>query len=237
MTLTTKVSATDGTTPAGTVLFEVGATDISLPVALSGGTATTTTTFAAAGTEVVSAVFVPTNFAYAASTGTLSVMVYPPAGNVSIAVTVPQTGTLTVTVAAGVVNLTEQGTGVPQTSTGTLPGVTVTDSRNYSPGWSVSGQESAFSGSGNATVSGDQLGWVPVAVDALVGGASLGPVVNPGTSPGGLGDSAGVLAYADVGSGVGTNVLSALLTLDIPASTPAGAYGGQLFITYLEAGP
>jgi hypothetical protein len=45
----------------------------------------------------------------------------------------------------------------------------VTDTRNYYPGWSVSGQDSNWTGSGTAagfTISGNQLGWTPIAAGA-----------------------------------------------------------------------
>ncbi len=156
---------------------------------------------------------------------------------VTVTVTVPPTGALTVTVAAGTVDLTSEGSTVPQTATGTLNTITVTDSRNTDPGWSVSAQVSAFTGSGAAagsTIAGDQLGWVPTGT--LAGGATLGPAVSPGSSPG-LGDAAQVLASAVPGSGVGTDSLSAALTLDIPAATEAGPYTATLTITYMAIGP
>jgi hypothetical protein len=57
VTLTASVTAADSTTPAGTVQFEVGGTDIGAPVAVNTGgvaaPATTTTTFATAGTEAL----------------------------------------------------------------------------------------------------------------------------------------------------------------------------------------
>jgi hypothetical protein len=216
VTLTATESAADGTLPAGSVQFGIGGTNIGAAVAVNAsGVATTTTTFAAIGTDALSAQFTPAGDSYAYSTGTLAV-----------------------TVTSGTVNLTAQS--APLTATGTLQDVTVTDTRNYVPGWSVSGQESVFTGSGSATgstMSGDQLGWVPEALDPLVGGAALGPLVAPGTSPGGLGDTAAVLADADAGSGLGTNTLSADLTLDIPATALAGPYSGEITITYLDTGP
>jgi hypothetical protein len=136
--------------------------------------------------------------------------------------------------------MTPQGTSFPLIATGTMPDVSVTDTRNYVPGWSVSGQESVFAGSGSAagaTISGDALGWQPVAVDLLTPGASLGPVVAVNTNPGGLGDTGSVLAFADSGSGTGTNTLSASLFLSISSSVLAGPYSGSLTITYLTTGP
>jgi phosphate ABC transporter phosphate-binding protein len=240
VTLTATESAADGTTQGGTVQFGVGGSDIGAPVSVSGaGTATTTTTFATAGTEALFAVFLPTSASYAASEVTLTITVSAAtAGSVAVTFTVPVTGALTVTVASGTVSLAEQGTTPPATATGTLNEVTVIDTRNTYPGWSVSGQISSFTSGGSAaTIPGDQLGWTPTAVSPLVGGATVGPTVQPGTSPNGLGDTPQVLASAPSGQGVGTNTLSASLTLAIPAATPAGAYSGLLTITYLESGP
>src|SRR5215469_1332161 len=161
------------------------------------------------------------------------------AGTVPITMDVPPTGALTVTVAPGAVILIEQGTTAPLTATGTMNDVTVTDTRNTYPGWVVYGVVSDFAGGGSAagsTIPGDQLGWRPMAVSPLVGGAALGTPVAPATSfPNGLGDTAQVLAAAPAGQGLGTNTLSASLTLDIPL-VAAGPYSGNLTITYLSVG-
>jgi hypothetical protein len=113
--------------------------------------------------------------------------------------------------------------------------VTVSDTRNTFPGWQVTGQESAFAGSGTSagyTFSGNQLGWVPT--DTSLGtGVTLGPTVTP-ASPG-LGTTAGVLAQAHAPNGTGTSVLGANLTLAIPASAAAGPYAGTLTITAVTA--
>jgi hypothetical protein len=197
--------------------------------------ASTTTTFAAR-TDALSAVFAPASTSNGGSPGTRSLAVDGTAGSEAVMVTVPPAGTLTVTVVPGTVTL--QGTGNRLEVTGMLQDVTVTDTRNYVPGWSVSGQESVFIRSrtaGGATIPGDQLGWVPVAVSPLAGGASLGPAVAPGTRRHGLGTGS-ALAYADAGSGIGTNTLSASLILDIRNSR-ASRYTGILTITYLETGP
>jgi len=234
VTLTATESAADGTTPAGTVQFGVASTDIGAPVAVgAAGVATTTATFTDAIAEPVWALFLPANLTYATSEGTLSLNLMGTAGSVLIGVTVPPSGALTVTVIPGALTLAEQGT-LPVTATGILNTVIVDDSRNTYPGWSVSGQQSAFTGSGG-TIAGDELGWVPTAITPLVAGAALGPPVAPGTSPNGLGDTAQVLASAPAGQGFGTNRLSASLTLEIPNLTPAGSYTGSLSITYLTS--
>jgi hypothetical protein len=206
--------------------------------------ATTTTTFTTAGTYSVEAVYTPTNTTgYSGSSDTVSIPVeaagsLPATGSpVPITVTIPTSGTLTVTVVNTAVPLAVNSAGT--VATGTLGNVTVTDTRNTFPGWSVSGQQSTFTEAapGTATIAGDQEGWVPAAVGTLGSGVTLGPTIAPGTSPGGLGDTGGVLFSATPGNGEGTNVANAALTLDIPAGTPAGSYSGSLSVTYLSVGP
>jgi len=250
VTLTATVTAADGTSPAGTVTFFNGSTAInSTPAAVtwSGatGTATTSTTFSSPGSFGLTATFTPTPTTYSGSTSavtTLSVVqagATNAAGNnpVTINVTVAATGTLSVSVAPGTVNLAVSGA----TASGTLPTVTITDTRNNFPGWSVSGQESNFTSTGPpaASFSGNQLGWTPTAVNApLPNGAILGSTVNP-VSPG-LGTTPAVLALAHAGtgadpSGATNDQVAASLMLDIPSGAVAGAYTGQLTITYLSA--
>ena len=246
--LTATVTAADGTAPAGTVTFFNGATAINAsPIAVvwtgATGTATTSTTFASSGSFPLTATFTPTPTTYAGSTSAPTTLTVSTAGSsnaggtnpVVINATVAATGSLTVTVAPGPVNLTVAGL----VGTGTLPNVTVKDTRNNFPGWSVMGQESAFTSSATPAtpISGNQLGWVPTST-TLPNGAILGGTVAAG-SPG-LGTTAAVLALAHAGtgadpSGATSDVLSANLTLDIPPTTTAGAYTGNLLVTYLSA--
>jgi len=228
-----------GTThPAGHVQFAVGGADIGTAVAVDGnGAAVTTTTFAAPGTERLSAQFTPASTAYTGSKGTFSLVVHPVPANIAgvetISVTVPQTGFFTVSFKPGPVELEAEDS----TATGTLGDVTVTDTRNYHPGWSLSGHASAFTSHGdddNRSVPGTQLGWVPTVVGTLHDGAQLGRTVVPGRP--GLGGTPATLAYAPSGCGYGTNILSARLTLDIP-HTEEGRYSGVVTITYVESGP
>lgn len=246
--LAATVTAADSSSPTGTVQFEAGGTDVGTPVTVSGGAASTTTSFAAAGPEALSAVFTPANSAsYNGSTGTFAETVQAAgsttAGTVAVGVTVPQTGTFSVTVGPGAVTLSpaSPATSPDETATGTLNQVTVNDSRNTFPGWSVSGQESVFTGSGAATIPANSLGWTPTVVGSLVDGAVLGDAVAPvganaGSTGPGLGTAA-MLGYAAAGCGFGANVLSANLLLDIPSSTPPGSYAGTLTITYIETQP
>jgi|HubBroStandDraft_6_1064221.scaffolds.fasta_scaffold67369_2 hypothetical protein len=248
VTLTATETGTDSTHPAGTVTFQAGGSNINAtPIAVSAaGVATTTTSFAATGTEALTAIFTPTVTGYSGSTGSTSLVVQAAgtqtAGSEPISVNVPQSGSLTVTVAPGTVTLTPvtPATTPDETATGTLQNVTVTDTRNYYPGWSVSGQESNFTGSGTAagqTLSGNQLGWTPTPVGSLVGGALIGSAVAPLPGGAGIGSVAAVLAQAHAGTGFGTNVLSANLLLDIPPTTVAGPYTGSLTITYVVSNP
>lgn len=232
VTLMATVSAGDGSVPAGAVQFEAGGADIGSPIAVTGGRATTTAAVAAVAAPVsLTAVFTAACSGYLSPAGS-ETETLSPAGAQSLA-TLAESGTFTVTIASGTVNLAVSGL----TATGSLEDITVTDTRSDSPGWSVSGQDSGFTGFGTAagwSISGDQLGWAPAAVGALQGGATLGGTVAP-VSPG-LGSAAAMLAAAPPGCGLGTNVLSANLTLAIPPSA-AGPYSGAMTITYIAAGP
>jgi hypothetical protein len=126
------------------------------------------------------------------------------------------------------------GSANPLVLGGNLPEITVSDTRSSSPGWSVSGQVSDFTGSGTAAgsiISGNQLGWAPSG--AVTGGATLGSPVAP-NGPG-LGSIPAVLAWAAGGSGFGTDTLSARLLLVIPASARAGPYNAVLTITCVSS--
>jgi hypothetical protein len=82
---TVTLTATEAPAAAGSVQFEDGGTSIGSPVAVNAsGQATTTTTFASAGTRNLSAVFTPTNTtAYSGSTGTYSLTVVDANINIS----------------------------------------------------------------------------------------------------------------------------------------------------------
>jgi phosphate ABC transporter phosphate-binding protein len=235
VTLTATTGASDGTFQAGSVQFMVGGGDIGSPVAVNAsGVASTTTTIGSAGSVGLAAVFTPTDPSYPPSTGTFFLTASPGTGPVPVTAIVLPTGTFTVTIPAGV-TLTQSGA----TATGNLTPIIVSDTRNTYPGWSVSGMAGNFTGTGLAipyTIPADDLGWVP-GTATLPTGIAIGPAIPAGTSPGGLGDSGGVLADAADGYGYGTYTFDAALTLDIPATAPAGSYTGTLTITYLEAGP
>ena len=128
----------------GTVQFKVGSTDIGTPVTVTGGTASTTTTTLPLGSNSLSAVFTPAQFAaYSGSTGTANFTVtanVPGAptigtatagnGSASVTFTAPATNggspitDYTVTSAPG--GLTGTGTTSPITVTGLTNGTTYT---------------------------------------------------------------------------------------------------------------
>jgi hypothetical protein len=237
------VTLTATITPAGatgSVQFSVGGTAIGTPVTVSGGVATTTTTFAAAGTEALAAAYTPTG-SFSASSGTFSLTVNaapPNSGTIPLAVTVPSTGAFTLTVnTTSTVTLAVSGS----SATAATTPIVVSDTRNTFPGWSVSGQDSNWTGSGTAagaTISGNQLGWVPTtSTSPLTQGVTLGPTVAP-ASPG-LGTTPAVLAsvHAGIGNGFGTTTLGANLTLAIPSGQAAGPYSSGLNITAASTNP
>jgi len=238
VTLTATETAADNSHPAGSVQFESGGSALGSPVAVdANGMATTTTPASAAGSVSLSAVFTPTNTTgFNSSTGTATLTVNPQASNSGsepLAVTVPASGSFSLTVATGTVSLTVSGS----SATGALNPITVADTRNTTPGWSLSGQAADFVGSGTAaggTISGNQLGWAPTDT-ALGTGVTLGGTVAP-ASPG-LGTTAAVLAQAHAGSGFGTSSLGANLTLAIPAAATAGDYTSSLTVTAVTSLP
>jgi hypothetical protein len=161
----------------------------------------------------------------------------PYSGAVPLAVQDPPVGTFTLTVdITDTVTLAASGS----SATAATTPITVTDTRNAFPGWSVSGQDSGFTGSGTAagaTIPGDQLGWAPTSTGTLPEGVTLGSPVTPANP--GLGSAPAVLAsvHAGIGNGSGTTVLGANLTLLIPAPQAAGPYTGTLTITAVDSEP
>jgi hypothetical protein len=241
VTLTATVT---GSTPAptGTVTFNNGTTVIGTAnTALVNGVASVQTQFPASGTESLTATYTPTTGTeYQTSTGSLSLPVGAAPANsgiIPLAVSVPASGTFTLTVPTTSVSLTVSSSN----ATGSTTGIVVSDSRNTYPGWSVTGQDSAWTGTGTAaggTISGDQLGWTPTDT-ALAPGVTLGSAVAPGSSNPGLGDTPEVLAsaVAGLGNGYGTSTLGANLNLLIPATAPAGPYTSGLTISAVTSNP
>jgi len=235
--LTATETAADGTIQPGSVQFEVDGALLGAPVAVnSSGVTTTDTMFFAAGLHNVSALFTPADTSvYSPSAGgcAVNVPLSGTSGSEPVAVNVPVSGSFTLTVAPGAVNLTVSGSD----ATGALNPIAVSDTRNNYPGWSVSGQAADFTGSGTAngsTISGNLLGWVPIGA-CLGTGATFGAAVGPGAP--GLGTTAAILASAHAGTGFGTCRMDANLTLAIPAAARPGDYASMLTVTAVTAFP
>jgi Bacterial Ig-like domain (group 3) len=238
VTLTATASVSGAT---GTVQFENNGTNINGPATISGGVATTTftaPTVTTATTESLTAVYTPSGNFTAGTAGSLSLPVNPaPAnsGTIPLAVSVPQSGSFTLTVdTTDVVTLSASGL----TATGATTPITVADTRNSYPGWSVSGQDGSWTGTGTAaggTFTGNQLGWVPTDT-ALAPAVTLGSAVTA-ASPG-LGTAAPLASvHAGLGNGYGTSTLGANLTLVIPPTAPAGPYTSGLTISAVTSNP
>jgi alpha-tubulin suppressor-like RCC1 family protein len=242
VTLTATEVAADGTHPAGSVQFQVGGINIGPPVTVdsNGVASTTTTAFEGTQSESLSVAFTPADpTAFSTSFGLLDLPVQPApnTGTIALATTALPAGAFTLTVdTSDTVSLTVSG------GSGTAPTtpIIVSDTRNTYPGWSVSGQATAWTGTGTAagaTIPGSQLGWTPTYSGRLPLGASLGPVVFP-VSPG-LGSTPALLASARAGdpNGYGTTTLGANLNLLIPPAQAAGSYTGDLTITAVSSAP
>jgi hypothetical protein len=105
-------------------------------------------------------------------------------------------------------------------ATGNLGPVTVSDTRQSSPGWTVFGQASDSGG----TIPGDALGWTP-AVTSSTGRVSVGRPVPP-HRPG-----LGTAARLGSSTGNGTAVLRARLSLALPPGPTASPQHIAIAIT------
>jgi hypothetical protein len=247
ITLTANVAASANGTPAGTVQFAVGGTNLGAAQTLTNGVASFTTNTFPVGTAALTAVYTSSDATkWLTATGSLSLNVQTAptfTGMIPLAVTVPSNGAFSLTVDSTDVVTLATTTAQPLVATGTTTPIVVADSRNTYPGWSVSGQDSAWTGAGTAagsTISGNQLGWVPgqpTGAAALPQGVTLGATVAPGAP--GLGSTAAVLAsvHAATGNGYGTATLNAALTLNIPATALAGPYTSGLTISAVNTNP
>ena len=160
-------------------------------------------------------------------------------------------GVLAMTVAGGAVALHENGSTLTvRQFTGTLPTVTVTDTRTADEipagsSWAVLGSSSDFTGtSGQAPITADHLGWKPRLVD---GGNSEGQVsegeevvtsLDEPTQPGnnvGLTDQELLESTYDSASVTGDAYsVDADLFLRTPADVAAGSYKSKLTLSLFE---
>jgi phosphate ABC transporter phosphate-binding protein len=144
-------------------------------------------------------------------------------------------GILTMTVTGASVQMSTPVVGLDPgffESTGQLGAVTITDGRVQSrPGWSVSGQVSAFT-AGADSFSGTSLGWTPEVTqrEDVVAGPQVLALTNPGLT------ASSLLAHAPASLGLDTTVLGAALDLRFPDTTPPGSYSATLTLTALTSG-
>ncbi|MBD8205841.1 MULTISPECIES: hypothetical protein [unclassified Microbacterium] len=158
-------------------------------------------------------------------------------------------GSLMLTVAPGRATLTEQGsTGEARQFTGTLPQVTVTDTRSADDvaegaQWSVLGSASDFTNADGAVIEAKYLGWSPRLVAGDENTISVGGDVDgalpsqPDSDPGrGLKDQE-LLYLSDAASlpeGGATSTATADLTLRVPATVAAGQYSSTITLSLFE---
>ncbi|MEV0066687.1 MULTISPECIES: Ig-like domain-containing protein [unclassified Amycolatopsis] len=232
---------------AGSIQFTDGGANLGNPVALSGGTATLTTSTLGVGDHTFTAKFVPANaaaFVASESAGVpLSVTAFAGVATSENITTTVNAGELLISVDNENVTLPSPAmlpdASMLQTS-GQLNPVTVTDTRAGNPGWNVSGQATDFGDGASHAINAANLGWTPVLVDKvaaqnITAGPAVGPAaaVEPGTAaPAGLGLAGSrTLATAASNGGNGTAHLGAGLSLNVPTSTVAGTYTAVLTLT------
>ncbi|MGW0432066.1 hypothetical protein ACWDV4_05915 [Micromonospora sp. NPDC003197] len=140
-------------------------------------------------------------------------------------------GNLSMARAAGSGNITFSGVtvgGTVQTTTGSLPTVTVTDYRGSTFGWSLVGTVTDFTGTPGGTIAKSNLSWTPACVGTA--GATNAVAAVPGT-PGTV-DGATLCSAPTSATGTGGSFdASAGLTLSVPANQLAGTYAATLTLT------
>ncbi|WP_311215130.1 MULTISPECIES: hypothetical protein [unclassified Arthrobacter] len=167
--------------------------------------------------------------------------------NVEIA-QIDQPGVLAMTVAGTSVQLTEGGsTPTIRQFTGTLPTVTVTDTRTAAEipdgsGWYVLGTSTDFTGdAGQPTISAGNLGWTPRLIDGgesgqVAEGDHVDTVLDSGDDAVGLVDQE-LLALASDSEAIapeGQWTANAQLVLKTASTVQSGSYGSTLTLSLFE---
>lgn len=163
----------------------------------------------------------------------------PPGDGIPIEATVPegeQPGALALTVAeyGDRVELAEsENRGSMLRFEGTLPTVTVTDSRSSAQadggGWQITGRTSDFA-SEDTTLPAAHLGWTPRVITPRAGVAAGGTVASAMQNGPGL-SLPQLLAMADADGRTGSTELTARLRLEVPVDTAAGTYRGTMTLS------
>jgi hypothetical protein len=163
---------------------------------------------------------------------------------------IKEPGVLALTVAGNAVSLQENGSDLLiRQFTGTLPTVTVTDTRTLEEipagsAWAVLGSSSDFTGTaGQAPIGAGHLGWKP----RLINGGDTGLVsegeevvtvldepTQPGNNVGLVDQELLVSTYDSAEVTGGAYTVNAGLTLRTPAGVAAGSYRGTLTLSLFE---
>lgn len=107
---------------------------------------------------------------------------------------------------------------------GTLPTISVNDSRDVSGGWALDGKASEFT-SGSSSFAATALGWTPTGI-GTDGVVSLGAAVTAGS-----GSGLSVLSPLASATGASEATLNTGIQLQAPSSAAAGNYSSTLTIT------
>lgn len=170
--------------------------------------------------------------------------------DIDVNVEIPQIdepGLLALTVASGSTTLSEDGSnGLDRRFTGTLPTVTVTDTRTADEipagsAWYVMGSASEFTAAGStATISAEHLGWTPELVEGAGAGEdfiSVGGDVAP-VADGGAGLVDQELLYLgeaeEAASSGGSWSATAELLLKVPATVEPGSYTSTITLSLFQ---
>lgn len=168
--------------------------------------------------------------------------------DVNVDIAAVENGALSLTVDANATSLTETGsTASHRQFTGTLPNVTVTDTRTDVPAgvfWYVTGQASSFVGAtGQPDITADHLGWAPALVNPANGDDVVeGPVVDTSldtTTPnnvGLVGEELLALNLSDsqTAATAGQWTANAGLVLKTSVDVAPGAYTSTLTLSLFE---
>lgn len=161
----------------------------------------------------------------------------PPAGDQSIAVTVPDQGSGELTWSIeGTSALVDLGVAEEELdhyhAAGEIVPIRIQDTRAGNPGWSLTAQVSDFLAGGEA-VSSKYLGWTPEVLETE-GGAVAGAPVASGFDEGQGLSIARTLAQANDGHARGSSLVGADLDLKLPLETPRGTYTATVTLTALS---
>jgi hypothetical protein len=262
-TVTLTVHVTPAGVPGGVEFFN-GSTDLGGADSYTAATGVATKALTLqAGAFGFSAAFTPTDGTHgvSATQGALSYAVLPPnfgTANIPLSAldnTAPYAGNLALQVGANAaVSLTQVDpnttAGHPVISTdptghrhawvfnGSLSGVSVVDTRPTENGWTLTGQLGNFAGP--STFDSSNVGWSPALASGgdaegaanIVAGTAINPHLETVGSNGIVAGSK--LASAPTGSGLGTQNLSAGVSLWIPDTSASGSYTSTLTLTLVS---